>query len=85
MRSLIPDSDGGRTLPGCDFFLPSAAFSRLRAFKKYCGHAVGKDENAVFLGLSFVSAQSQAARGHAPSPKPRSNPKILAPRGYSIF
>jgi hypothetical protein len=36
------------------------------------------------LGLGFVSAQSQAARRHAPSPKPRPNPKILAPRGYRI-
>jgi len=49
---------------------------------------------AVFLGSGFrlrqgyggqvVSAQS-SRRGGTPSPKPRQNPKILAPNGYSIF
>jgi hypothetical protein len=39
---------------------------------------------AVFLGFGFVSAQSQGCFEPAPSPKPRQNPKILAPNGYSI-
>jgi hypothetical protein len=43
-----------------------------------------KDE-AVFLGFGFVSSQSQGSFEPAPSPKPRQNPKILAPNGYSIF
>jgi hypothetical protein len=58
---------------------------RLEHFRKYCSHAVGKDEGAVFLGFGFVSAQSQAAAGmlpHSASPK---HQKILAPHGYSIF
>ena len=57
---------------------------QLEHFQKYCSHAGREEGEAVFLGFGFVSAQSQGHPGHAPSPKPRQNPKILAPRGYSI-
>jgi hypothetical protein len=45
---------------------------QLEHFHKYCSHAVGKDEGAVFLDFGFVLAQSQAAAGmlpHSASPK----------------
>jgi hypothetical protein len=51
---------------------------------KYCSHAVGKDEGAVFLGFGFVLAQSQAAAGMLPHSASPRTPKILAPHGYSI-
>jgi len=69
----------------------------IERLNKYCSHAgekggkrTGKSEHAVFLGLRFVSAQSQAAAGMLLRQRPmigstRSNPKILAPPGYSIF
>jgi hypothetical protein len=45
---------------------------------------VEQKQEAVFLGFGFVSAQSQGCSEPAPSPKPRQNPKILAPKGFSI-
>ena len=56
----------------------------LEHFHKSCSHSVGKQPGAVFLGFGFVSAQSQGCCEPAPSPKPRQNPKILAPNGYRI-
>jgi hypothetical protein len=56
----------------------------LEHFQKYCSHAVGKDGKAVFLGLGFVSAQSQAAAGMLLRQSLAQTPKILAPHGYSI-
>ena len=43
-----------------------------------------RNGEAVFLGLGFVLGSVTGHYGHAPSPKPRPDPKILAPRGYSI-
>jgi len=43
----------------------------------------GRSEGGL-LGFGFVSAQLQGSLEPAPSPKPRQNPKILAPNGYSI-
>jgi hypothetical protein len=37
------------------------------------------------LGFGFVSAQLQGCFKPAPSPKPRQNPKILAPNAYTIL
>jgi hypothetical protein len=52
--------------------------------KKYCSHPAEWKTAAVFLGFGFVSAQSQGCFEPAPSPKPRQNPKILAPNGHNI-
>jgi len=56
----------------------------LERFQKYCSRSAGGKERAVFLGFGFVSAQSQGSFKPAPSPKPRQNPKILAPNGCSF-
>jgi len=58
------------------FFL--SIFKNIVAIREY-------RERAVFLGFGFVSAQSQGVIKPVPSPKPRQNPKILAPNGYNIF
>ena len=57
---------------------------QLEHFHKYCSHAVGKDEGAVFSGFGFVLAQSQAAGGMLLRQSLAKTPKILAPHGYSI-
>jgi hypothetical protein len=57
----------------------------LEHFQKYCSHSVIEKHEAVLLGFGVVSAQSQGSFEPAPSPKPRQNPKILAPKGYRIF
>jgi len=56
----------------------------LEHYQKYCSHTEGWGGEAVFLGFGFVLAQSQAAAGMLLSPKPRRNPKILAPCGCII-
>ena len=56
----------------------------LEHFQKYCSRLVWGAERAVFLGFGFVSAQLQVFLKPAPSPKPRQNPKILAPNGCTI-
>ena len=53
--------------------------------QKCYSHSGGEIRRAVFLVFGFVSAQSQGFFEPAPSPKPRQNPKILAPNGYNIF
>src|SRR5258708_23742237 len=57
----------------------------LEHFQKCYSRSAAIQMRAVFLGFGFVSAQSQGCYEPAPSPKPRQNPKILAPNGYSIF
>jgi hypothetical protein len=57
----------------------------LEHFQKYYNHLEEWRHGAVLLGFGIVSAQSQGFFEPAPSSKPRQNPKILAPNGYSIF
>jgi RND family efflux transporter MFP subunit len=56
----------------------------LERIKKNCSPSAVGEVRAVFLCFGFVSAQSQGSIKPAPSPKPRQNPKILAPNGYSF-
>ena len=56
----------------------------LERLKKYCSRSAKGEERAVFLGFGFASAQLQGSFEPAPSPKPRQNPKILAPNGCGI-
>jgi len=56
----------------------------LEHFQKYCSRSAVGEMGAVFLGFGFVSAQLQGSLEPAPSPKPRQNPKILAPNGCTI-
>ena len=72
-------------------FIDGHRRERLRPehFQKYCSRAIDREVRAVFLSLSFVSAQSQGSFEPAPSPKAddrhRSpNPKIVAPNGGSF-
>src|SRR5882724_350087 len=53
-------------------------------FQKDCSRAAGGEVRAVFLVFGFVLAQLQGSFGPAPSPKPRQNPRILAPNSCSI-
>ena len=57
---------------------------RSERLKKYCSHPAGWNTEAVFLSFGFISAQLQDCFEPALSPKPRQNPKILAPNGHSI-
>src|ERR1700744_3935504 len=59
-------------------------FWGLERLKKYCSHVVGeRGESGLFgFGLRFGSVTGFFKP--APSPKPRPNQKILAPRGYGI-
>ena len=51
--------------------------------KKFCGRLAGGGRGGLFeFWLRFDSVAGHC--GHAPSPKPRQNPKILAPNGYRI-
>src|SRR6202050_5965047 len=55
----------------------------LERLKKYCGRLEMKRGSGLFgFWLRFGSVTGHC--GHAPAPKPRQNPKILAPNGHSI-
>src|SRR5215469_7856879 len=53
-------------------------------FRQSCSARLWPLRGAVFLALGIVSARLQVAREHAPSPKLRPKPKILAPHRYMI-
>ena len=56
----------------------------MERYQKSCSRSAVKEAGAVFLGFSFVSAQLRGSFKPAPSPKPRQNPKILAPNDYTF-
>src|SRR5580692_11307315 len=66
-------------------FLCSMGCSLLEHFQKYCSHAVLKGWGSGLFGFGLRFGSVTGHEWHAPLPKPRPNPKILAPRGYSIF
>jgi hypothetical protein len=52
-------------------------------FNKYCSHSATRRESGLFgFWLRFDSVTGRC--GHAPSSKPRQNPKSLAPIGHTI-
>jgi hypothetical protein len=53
-------------------------------YQKSCSRSAMKEAGAVFLDFGFVSAQLRGSFEPAPSPKPRQNPKILAPNNYTF-
>jgi hypothetical protein len=57
----------------------------LERFKKNCGRSVGKEKGSGLFGFWRRFASVTGRCGHAPSAKPRQNPKILAPNGHSFF
>jgi hypothetical protein len=59
------------------------SFSRLERIKKFCSRLRASRESGLFeFCLRFGSVAGRI--GHAPSPKPRQNSKILASNGYRI-
>ena len=56
----------------------------LERFKKYCSRSIMDRKSGLFgLWLRFDSVTDRC--GYAPLPKPRQNPKILAPNDCIIF
>jgi len=56
----------------------------LERFKKYCSHSVEIREKRSFWVLASFRLSYRVFKP-APSPKPRQNPKILAPNGHTFF
>jgi len=53
-------------------------------FQKYCSHSVLERTKSGLFGFWLRFGSVTGFFKPAPSPKPRQNPKILAPNGYSI-
>src|SRR6185437_15012609 len=75
-------------LPQADWVLETLSRKLARGlehFQKYCSHSVCKEGGGGLFGFWLRFGSVTGFLKPAPSPKPRQNPKILAPNGYSIF
>jgi len=82
MKVLLPTM--GRVNDQATDF-PGSKPEILERIKKYCGPSVGEEEGGGLFGFWLRFGSVTGLCKPAPSPKPRQNPKILAPNGHIIF